>query len=132
MANIATVRSFFNDGLGTLNFKNLSVEGTRFEPKANDTWVRAKLLPRETENVSLGASRKRLQGLMQVDVFVPRKDGYDAAMVLAQQVLTKFDPSSYELEAGSNITIYAAWVEASREEPTYLHLPVFIRWEAIV
>jgi hypothetical protein len=112
-----------------LNLENLTVEGQRFEPKGNQNFTRVKIYPSETANVSLGGGKKRLKGFTQVDVFVNRISGLTLAASTAEAIVAAFPTGSSALSS-NQIVVYSSWIESTREEPTYLHIPVFIRWEA--
>lgn len=123
------VRAFFNSHLATLNLPNLTVEGARFEPKADDNFVRTKLYPNETSDGPLGRKKSRLAGLFQMDIFVNLVDGVDEAHRLADLIVDAFPLGSAPL-SNSAVVIFAVWQEGMREEPGLLHIPVVIRYEA--
>lgn len=126
---LTDIRSYFEGVLETLNLENLNLEGTRFEPKGNQNFTRVKVFPAETVNVSLGGGKKRLKGFTQIDVFVNRISGLALASTTAEAIVAAFPTQSTSLST-NQIVVYSSWIESTREEPTYLHIPVFVRWEA--
>ena len=126
---LTDIRSYFEGVLETLNLENLNLEGARFEPKGNQNFTRVKVFPSETVNVSLGGGKKRLKGFTQIDVFVNRISGLALASTTAEAIVAAFPTQSTSLST-NQIVVYSSWIESTREEPTYLHIPVFVRWEA--
>lgn len=129
MSTTTNIRAYFATALTSLNLDNLTQEGQRSDTQANQTWTRVKMLPNETVNRTLGGQNKRLTGLVQIDVFVPRLKGLSAAEVIADSLIASFPSTSSSLVDGSQIIIYSAWQEGVREEPAYLHIPVMVRYE---
>lgn len=125
------VRAFFNDRLASLDIPNLTAEGSRFEPKANENYVRTKLYPNETNSGALARTKSRLAGLFQADVFVSKVAGVSEASRIADAIVDAFPLGSAPL-SDTRIVIFAVWQEGLVEEAATnrLHIPVVIRYEA--
>jgi len=98
-----------------------------------DRYVRSTLLPAETVDLTMGLSGfDQMQGLFQIDVFMPADDGIDGSNYMADQIIAAF-PSSNTLTSGSvSVRILKVWLEPSQQSTNYLMTPVMIRWQTCI
>lgn len=122
-----TIREYYTDLL-TSNNITFVTEGENYEHSVRDTIVRVKIIPRETTNATLGVTGKKLlAGLVSMEIIAPRA-GLSTAETLASTIIDLFVPGSHTLSDG-HLIIYSTWVEASREEPAHIRLPILSRYE---
>lgn len=131
MSTTASIRTWFETRLAAIEgIPDVAVQGTKYTPVAGEPWVRFTLLPAQSVNQSIGVNPVlELNGLAQIDVFYPPLRGVADAETTAQSIVTSFAPAVH-LDSGDQIVIENVWVEAIREEPTAVHLPVVVRWKA--
>jgi hypothetical protein len=112
------------------NLPELAIEAEKYSRTVGTPSVRFKLAPAQTFNDSIGANAiLTLNGLAFIDVFYPALRGTADAEATAQAIVAAFSPQIV-LDGTDQIIIEQCWVEASREDPTFLHLPVVVRWRA--
>lgn len=131
MSTTATIRTWFETKLAAITgIPDVAVQGTKYTPVAGTPWVRFTLLPAESINQSIGVNPiLELHGLAQFDVFYPPLRGIADAETTAQSIVSAFAPAVY-LNGSAQIIVENVWVEALREEPIAIHLPVLVRWSA--
>lgn len=131
MSTTTSIRTWFETQLAAItDIPDVAVQGTKYTPIAGTPWVRFTLLPAESANQSIGVNPiLELHGIAQFDVFYPPLRGIADAETTAQSIVTAFAPAVY-LDGAAQIIVENVWVEAIREEPTSIHLPVVVRWSA--
>lgn len=116
--------------LTTAGLPSLQTENTRINASSNLlAFARSTLLPAQSNVLSLGVGATRqMQGLYQVDIFVPSDSGTDTARLVADSVVDNF-PIGLELVSGSTtVKIDIASVMASYSINKYYCIPVRIQW----
>ena len=73
-----------------------------YSPVANQEWVRALLIPVDTENANLGKSTNRI-GMFWLQIFTPLKEGSGRAYELADMLSAIFANQQF-----SDVVCYAA------------------------
>ena len=106
---------------------------TGFTPGDKETYLRATILPASPQPVGQDASNSRIhQGLLQVDVFYPNRDGE----VKPAQIV---DALADYLDFGTLIPAGDFWVEVSAPperltlyaDPPWAIIPLRVRWRCI-
>jgi hypothetical protein len=104
---------------------------TGHEPTVGTPWIRPTLLPGWPEAAALGADADNYQsGLYQVDIFTPAGEGTEDARDYADAMITSFKRGTTLTYSGVTVRIKRAGIEASRQEPEWVVLPVLIAWFA--
>ncbi len=100
-----------------------------FKPSATQRWVRATLLPSESESGAIGSDGYLIQqGLFQIDLFTPVGLGDDYE--LANSIRAAFPERGEAIAVGDyRLRVTASWIEAARQEPTFLVTTVMVRWQ---
>lgn len=131
MSTTSTIRAALTELLETTpNLPELIKEGEKYTRTIGTAFVRFKLMPAETINNSIGNNPiLSLRGLAQIDVFYPAMRGVDDIEVTAQSIITAMSPRVLVV-AGQQIVIDGIWAEGIREDPTFIQLPVVLRWRA--
>jgi len=130
---VSKVRAKFGSVADSLTNKyqvSIAKEGERHEPVVGVAWVRVKLLPAETELLTVGPNPiEEISGLCQFDIFTSGARGLDLADVVAQDLIDSLSSQLLELDGvDGRLVTEAVWVEANREEPTWIQTPLFVRW----
>lgn len=109
----------------------ITMEGDTSKPSATETRVRGKVLPIQPVNAGIGVHRiQQLGGLVQIDVIGPRLNGLAPLSTIAEAIINTITIGSTILGSDQLIT-YVVWEETLAEEPAYLRIPVFVRWELL-
>lgn len=80
-------------------------ENKQYVPKVGTAFLRARLLPAQTQNPSFGAVHNRETGILQVDVNMPSGYGSAAAANWAETIRNGFARGSSFTSAGVTVVI---------------------------
>ena len=108
----------------TVAYENLS-----YEPVEGSPYVRATLLPAETEQLTLGTTgRDRHRGLYQIDVMFAAGDS--AVNTTTDTIADAFKRGSYFTYNGLTVSIRSASIDTGRREDAWFVVPVLIQYYA--
>lgn len=104
--------------------------GTPLTPSAGVPWVRMTNLPASTYPAGIGVDSFTVHpGAYQVSLFFPTNKGMKAALALAASLCTAFKRGTYLTFNGTKILIHGSSRGPFVPDPSWLHLPVTIRWQ---
>lgn len=112
---------------------SIAWENSEFDPKDEETWVRARFTVAEMRPATVGINYPLLyQGLFLVDCFGLRNKGTSALDLLADSVVTEFAAGQQITENSKVVNIrFAERAGALFTEPWY-HVPVTITWYSYI
>ncbi len=120
------VRDALSAAISNVNSVSVSLEGSRKEPSSTETFARVKVLPAESELISIGINyRTQYQGLAQIDIIAPRSTGLTALENIAADLLTMTREPTTDT---GRLLFLTVWQETVQEEPAKLRVPVLVRW----
>lgn len=114
----------------------VSWENKTYSPTVGTPYLRAWLLPAETDVVTLGQSPfQQRTGIFQVDVVYPagsvgkQWEGWGLAKAKAAQVVAAFTAGTKFTYNALEVTCEKAWPSSGREEGnSWYHIPVNVRY----
>lgn len=100
--------------------------GAEYDPQPGTAFLAPTVMPASTDAISLGAAgTDRYQGIYQVSVYTPLKDGEGKAAEIASQVAAGFRKALFTLGAAS-VRCGVPHAAAAQIGPSWIHLPVSI------
>lgn len=106
-------------------------QNAAYTPTTGSRYVRAALLPAETQNPIYGALHRRLVGLLQVDVVAPTGTGMAASEALAESLCTQFRRGTTLTQDGLTVVMdYSPSIGPALIDEGWVALPVSIRYRA--
>lgn len=106
-------------------------QNVAFTPAAGTRYLRATLLPAETQNPIAGAAHRRLIGLLQVDVVSPAGAGMGGEESLADLICAEFRRGTTLTQSGLQIVMdYSPSIGPAQIDEGWTFLPVSIRYRA--
>jgi len=122
------IRAALDTQLDTLGL-TVAYENVSYEPVEGSPYVRATLLPAETEQLTLGATGKdRHTGLYQIDVIFAAGDS--AVTATPDTIADAFKRGSSFTYNGLTVSIRSASIDSGRREAGWFIVPVIIRYYA--
>lgn len=104
-------------------------ENIKFDPTVGTGYLRATLLPAETDLMTIGEGPWQThQGIFQVDVFYPIGQGPGPAMSKAGEIQKVFCPGARFTYNTLTVTVEKSWPSAGRQDDGWYHIPVNIRY----
>lgn len=127
------VQSALNDALyDAFPTASIAWENTNFNPTTGTLYLRAWLLPAQTDVICLGGSPpwQSRQGIFQVSVFSPIGTGFGAAKSKAAEIIAAFPANSSFIYNGLTVIIRKSWPGPGiiEDNGTWYHVPVSISY----
>ena len=106
-----------------------ALNGVQVQQPANAPWIRATILNQDDNMGTLGVGGlDRVDGIMQLDVFVPKGGGDRAALTIIDELKAVFKRGAALSGANGQVRILSASVAPGDEEEFYSqHLDVVFR-----
>jgi hypothetical protein len=123
----------FLSGLNSLSLGySIAWPNVNFTPTAGAGYLRASLLPAQSDQVTLGtAGRNRLRGLFQVAVVWPQGKGEVAPMDLAGRIIAGLKRGTIITNGGINVRVLSPpYVAPPVQEPDWVNIPVYVPYIA--
>lgn len=113
---------------------DVSFPGADFSPKQGKPYLGVSFIPNTAELVGISFDNDvDHQGLLQLSVFWPARQGFVKPMQVASQVVAAFRPGTKIDRNGLRIRIdQQPSIAASLSESDLVQVPVTIRWRAFV
>jgi len=128
--NFTAVQTALNTQLATVSGVSsmLEVENTKKKTTIGTPFVRATLLPAQTQPATLGqGGYDGLNGLYQVDVCYPQDDGTLTAGAMADLIINAFVKGTY-YGSTPKVLVQNRWRLPSRRLGSFFVIPVVIQW----
>ena len=127
MINWKTLREAFEQRLrDNYTTTEIAYDNTKFTPPTT-SWIRAVLLPVNTENAALGGLCVRQEGIFWIQIFVPLNSNTDEAYTLAAEVSLIFENVQFSgITCGAPDTVRIGdegrgWYQVNVKVPFYYH-----------
>ena len=102
-----------------------------YSPTTGTRYVRAAILPAETQNPIYGPDHRRLIGILQVDIVAPIGSGMGAIDTLAESICTEFARGTTLTQSGLTIIMdYSPSIGPSLIDEGWVYTPISIRYRA--
>ena len=122
------IRAALDTQLATLDL-TIAYENVHYEPVEGSPYVRATLLPTETEQLTLGTTgRDRHRGLYQVDVMFSAGDS--AVTAIPDTIADAFKRGSSFTYNGLTVSTRSASIDSGRRDAGWFIVPVIIQYYA--
>lgn len=135
--SIKSVRQALEVAVGAWSTANsnfpVAWENVGYKPIQGTGYLRASLIPAETENPSLGDTHKRYVGILQANIYVKEGDGTATALIKADSLLNYF-ARGQSFTVGSIVVriLNSPSISTSVNADGWYILPVSIRYQADV
>lgn len=106
-------------------------QNASYTPTTGVRYVRATILPAETQNPIYGQMHRRLIGIFQVDVMAPTGTGMAASEALAESLCAEFRRGTTLTQDGLTVVMdFSPSIGTAQPEDGWVFLPVSIRYRA--
>lgn len=130
--SVKTIRQALEVALNTwatANNVTIAWQNFEFKPTINTTYIKASILPAETENPTLGDGHNRKQGIFQLLICSKDGTGMASAETLADSLLNYFSRGESFTVSGITVRILESpSVNPAFNDEGWLILPVSIRY----
>lgn len=104
-------------------------QNTDYQPVIGTSFLRPTLLPSETVGSSIGATgTDNNSGIYQIDVFTEASRGRGASNILEDLIADHFKANTDLTYNGVIVNIVSASILTARNEESWYHVPVEIRY----
>jgi Bacteriophage related domain of unknown function len=133
MSMIQSIRTALRTRLLTLAIlpTERAWEGVPYAPTVGTPWIRDRLTPQTSRQVSLGPyGLIRHLGIWSVDVIVPAGKGTAELDVLADAIVGTFPPGLQVAADETIVTVQRSERSMTRSEPDWLTCPIVMLWQS--
>ena len=126
------IQKMLDDHLNTLDgLPTVQLENKRLKTVTNQPFVRATLMPTQTEIAALGVfGYDRAGGMYQVDCYYPIDDGATPCSTMADNIIAHFNKGLVLTSGEYMLQVDITFRETARALQNFYNIPVIVTWHS--